>query len=431
MVLINKFKNVLRSDLAKVSLWSGIVTLLRMLINLAISKILAVFVGPSGFAMIGQLQNGLAIFSTVSSGAIGTGVTKYIAEDQKNVSKKGSVIHSAIKITLVSTTITTFCVLIFSKIISFYLFNTDKYQSIVIFFAIGLSFNAFNGLMLAIINGEKRFRIFIIASLAGTVFIFLLTFGLVYFFNLYGALMAFAVGQSFVFFVTLFLVRDSINDWKNLLFHASDESDIYFNLFNYSLMALTSSLVVPFSQILIRNKIVHNLSATDAGIWDGINKVSTTFLGIITISLTTYFLPRISEISDSFVMRKEIIKTISIILPLVVFTSICIYLSREIIIHLLFTPEFLPMKDLFSVQVFGDSIKILSWIFSFILLAKAKVKTFIVSEILFSFFSVVLSFFMIDKYGLIGTTYAYVLNYIIYLCVMLWATKEFFEIHLN
>jgi PST family polysaccharide transporter len=45
-----------------------------------INKILAIYVGPSGYALVGQFQNFIQIITTFGGGAINTGVTKYTAE---------------------------------------------------------------------------------------------------------------------------------------------------------------------------------------------------------------------------------------------------------------------------------------------------------------------------------------------------------------
>lgn len=66
--------------LIKTSLLSGVASLIKIFTLLGINKVLAIYTGPSGYALVGQLQNAVQIFSTFASGAISTGVTKYTAE---------------------------------------------------------------------------------------------------------------------------------------------------------------------------------------------------------------------------------------------------------------------------------------------------------------------------------------------------------------
>ncbi|MDB0055419.1 O-antigen translocase, partial [Bacteroidia bacterium] len=406
-MLIHKLRNLLKSDFFKVSIWSGAAAVVRMGVNLAISKVLAIFVGPSGFALVGQLQNGLAIFRTISTGAISNGVTKYVAENGSDKEQQTTYIKAAIRITSICSVITSVLILVFARSISVYLFQQETYIDIVVFFGLGLSFFAFNGLFLAIVNGKKEFKKFIIASISGAFFTLLLTVLFVYAWGLYGALLAFAIAQSLVFFVTAFMIRANLKRWFSGFFSKAISKEHYTNLLKYALMVLTSALIVPFVQILIRNHIIDQVSLTDAGIWEGMNKISTTYLGLITLSLTTYYLPRISEIKDNLKVKSEVKKTLIAIFPIIVVSTIIIFLLRSFIIKLLFTAEFMPMESLFSVKLVGDIFKILSWVLSFVMLAKAMTKLFIATEIVFSGALYMLSIYLVNSLGLIGSVYAY------------------------
>ena len=44
----------------------------------------------------------------------------------------------------------------------------------------------------------------------------------------------------------------------------------------------------------------------------------------------------------------------------------------------------MPMRDLFAWQMLGDTVKVCSWVFGFVLLGRAMVREFILTEILFS-----------------------------------------------
>ncbi|EMV46749.1 putative membrane protein, partial [Escherichia coli 2875000] len=103
------------------------------------------------------------------------------------------------------------------------------------------------------------------------------------------------------------------------------------------------------------------------------------------------------------------------IIPLVMFFSMGIYLSRDFIISLLFTKEFLGARMLFQVQLIGDILKIASWLYAYVMISKGMTQLFVISEVLFSLLFISFSLVFIRCYGLIGVTYAYCLNYFIYL----------------
>jgi PST family polysaccharide transporter len=98
--------------------------------------------------------------------------------------------------------------------------------------------------------------------------------------------------------------------------------------------------------------------------------------------------------------------------------ALIIYLLRDLIIEILFSSDFLPMGELFAWQLTGDVIKIGSWVLAYVMLGRAMVKVFIITEISFSVIFVLLSWLLIDQFGLVGVAMAYAINYCCYWVVM-------------
>ena len=66
--------------LIKTSLLTAISTIVKILSGFVINKFMAIYVGPSGIAIVGQLQSFMTMITTLSNGAISQGVVKYTAE---------------------------------------------------------------------------------------------------------------------------------------------------------------------------------------------------------------------------------------------------------------------------------------------------------------------------------------------------------------
>ena len=81
------------------------------------------------------------------------------------------------------------------------------------------------------------------------------------------------------------------------------------------------------------------------------------------------------------------------------------------------------MSELFLWQMIGNVIKILGWLFGYILVAKAMVKYTVLTEIIFAISWVSLSVYFINVYGLIGVTYAYVVNNVLHFLTMFYIYK--------
>jgi len=383
-----------------------------------INKVLAIYVGPSGLAVVGQLQNFNSIVMVFANGAISNGVVKYTAEYKEDIGQKSKFFSTAIVITLSCSIIVGVFLNLSASYLSVLILKSDEYSSVFIIFGFTIVLFALNTLLMSILNGQKEIKKYVIVNIISSLFSLGLTSLLIVNFGLIGVLYALVVNQSVIFFVTLaFVLKTS---WFKLeYFKQNVDKKSLIKLGKYSAMALTSALTVPVSHLILLNYIGENLSLDDAGYWQGVWYISTMYLMIITTSLSIYYLPRLSEIKDNRELREEILSGYKIILPVVTVLALGIYLFRELAIEIAFTQKFMPMMDLFKWQLIGDVIKIASWLLGYVILSKAMTRVFIYTEIGFSVLFVMLSIVFIDSFGLIGITYAFSLNYFLYLIMMI------------
>jgi PST family polysaccharide transporter len=409
--------------LIKTSLLNAIAVGVKMLTLLGLNKILAVYVGPAGYAALGQFQNAMQMISTLASGAINTGVTKYTAEFHEDEARQIVVWQTAGTIAIFGSGVLSLFVLAFRVELAQWFLSDRSLANVFVWFAATLILFVFNTLLLAILNGKKDIHRYVMANIAGSLFSLLVTSAMVVQWGLTGALIGFAVYQSLAFFVTLGLcVKTS---WFRLtyLFGRIDKA-IAKSLAKYTAMAMTTAATVPLSNILIRNYLGETLGWEAAGYWEAMWRLSAAYLMLVSTTLSVYYLPRLSELKSGNDIKKEIISCYYKILPLVIIISLSVYLTRNTIIRNLFSAEFMPMSELFLWQLIGDVLKIGSWLIAYVMLSKSMALAYILTEIFFSVSFVVLTVVMIDSYGLIGASFAYAINYLFYLIVVIMIVGE-------
>jgi len=398
--------------LVKTSILTAISTIVRILAGFIINKVLAVYVGPSGLAIFGQFQNFVSIVSNFSNGAISQGIVKYTAE-YKEPNKRAKLFSSGLIISISSSIFISLLLILFHNFWSKLVFGKAVYGSVFIVLGILLPLYSLNMLFLSILNGLKEIKKYILANIFSNISILIFTTILAIKFHTVGALYALVIGQSIIFFITFFLVYKS-NWLKTEFFFKGVDKNTIKNLFKFSLMSITAAIMVPLSHITVRNYIAYKLGWDNAGYWQGIWYISSAYLMVVTTSLSVYYLPRLSEITDKDELKKEIINGYKIIMPIVIILASVIYVFKELIIVILFTERFMPMLELFRWQLIGDVIKIASWLLAYLMWAKAMTKLFIFTEIFFSVLWILLSIAFINIFGLIGVTYAFALGYFLY-----------------
>jgi PST family polysaccharide transporter len=409
--------------LIKTSVLSAIATAITMINSFVVVKIIAVYIGPSGMAFIGQFQNFITVLMSFATGAINGGVVKYTAEYREDEQQKQKLWSTALRVSFIATLLTAGVISSLHHYLSAFFFKSDEFQSIFLIFSATLFLFVLNSLFIAILNGQKEIKKLVTVNIISSFVSLCLTTSFAYRWGLYGALLSYTTGQALVFFVTLVFVFKS--QWfKFKFFTAKLDKNYLKKLSGYTAMALTSALTMPVSQMLIRDYIGQSISWEAAGYWEGVWRISNSYLGLVTTTLGIYYLPRLSEIKENKELRKEIFYGYKVILPIVISSSIAIYYLRDFIILVLFTEKFTPMRDLFLFQIIGNIFKIASWLLGFLMHAKAMAKTFIVTEVIFSLSFLLLSIVCLESYGIVGVTISFAVNYFIYLLVLVFIFRK-------
>ncbi|WP_313483683.1 O-antigen translocase [Acinetobacter variabilis] len=404
-------------NLFRTSVLNGVAVLIKTITMFVLNKILAVYLGPTGYAAIGQFQNFIQMVTTFAGSAINTAVVKYTAEYHEDETKQRAVWKTAGSIVFLFSLVFAILILIFQKQLALYIFQSLKYQTIFIWFAIFLIFFNFNTLFLAILNGKKEILKLVLANIAGSLFALVITGVLAIKLQLYGALIALSIYQSIAFIVTLILCHRA--DWfefSSLL--GKIDLGITKKFASFILMALVSAICVPLSQMLIRAYLTQEFSLAYAGYWEAMIRLSTVYLLLVTTTLGVYYLPRLSELNAIDEIKKEVYLGYKFIFPLAVVGGICVFILRDWIINLLFSPSFAPMQDLFLWQMMGDALKIGSWILAYLMLSKAMTKLYICTEIIFTVSLIALTYICTQVFGFEGVSIAHLINYGLYWIVI-------------
>lgn len=409
--------------LIKTTILNGVATLVRVATFIGLNKVLAVYVGPAGYALIGQFVNLVSVAGSLGGGAVGNGVTKYTAEFHDDETRQIAIWRIAARYLMLVSAMTSLAMWVYSEELSARFLGGTMYRPALVLLAVALPLMAFNSLLLAIMNGRKELRAYITQNISASISGALLSSCLAILFGLQGALAAIALNQAIVVLITLWVVRHA--PWLRLRsFIGSADPRAARAIAGFVLMSLTTACVGPLSQILVRNHMMDNFGDVVAGEWQAVFKISEIYLLVFTTTLNIYYLPRISEIRDRADMWAEIRNVYRLVLPAAALAAGIIYVLREFITVALFTRDFLGMAQLFGWQLAGDVIKMGSWILGFIMVGRAMVRWFIFTEILFSGLWVVLTYLLTEPFGAQAASAAFALNYMLYWAFLIWVIRK-------
>jgi len=412
-------KKITQTDLFKITSLNSFSVVLKIGIGLVTSKILAVFVGPSGMALVGNLRNFTSSIESISTLGFQNGIVKYVAEYKEDKNQFQKIITTVFICLLVLGIVLSAVLYFFASFWNEQIFgNNLNYDIVFKVIALVLPWTAISIFLLSILNGLGKYEKVIWVNIIGNSISLLVSVYMIFHFKTFGALLSLVISPALLVFSTFYFINKEFRFFDEIRFRNFD-FQIIKNLSSYTLMALVSAIFGPLVILAIRNNVIVTLGMDQAGFWETMTRISTYYLMFVSTILSVYFLPKLAIAKNNQETKNVFWSFYKTIFPVFILVLILIYFSRFFIIKLLFTNSFIPVTALFFWQLLGDIFKVASLILGFQFFAKKLTLAFIVSE-LFSlgvlYFS---SHYLILNFGIQGIVMAQALDNFIYLLILI------------
>ena len=390
--------------------YTGTAGVLRLAVGLVSQKVIAVFLGASGLAVLANLRNLIAVLGSFSSVGAQNGIISQTAASESKSAMRA----------LLNTAITLF----FGASILIGVFVFWQHEWLATQLQVDVQFGAliqaaaftipFMGLMLlmeAVLSGKKAFKVVSNVQLLIAATTALLMITLLYFYGLLGALIALLCRPviGFIFYIYhLNKARLTVSFFGGFRFDFSRVKD----LLPYIFMSLLAVGLVHLVEIYLRGLITDKINLHSAGLWTAMNAISSNYFVFISAVFSLYVLPRFSENNPTFHLFNETKSILKTLLPLVTLGMITVYLLRSPITKLLYSIDFISITTLFKWQLAADWFRVIFLVFGYYLVAKKRLIDYVIVE-LFSFSVLIaLSLYWIEPFGIEGVVMANAARYL-------------------
>ena len=415
-------------ELSKVFSLNTLNILSKLISGFILNKVLAIYVGPQGLGLLGNLRNFLNSLKSISTLGFYRGIVKYTAEFNSNKQELPKVLSTSFITSGVMILLVSVILLSAAPYWSNLLFNTYEYSTIFRVLAISFPFYLLNFLCIAILNGKEKYKAYIISNILTNILGLIITLFLVVKFNLNGILYAVIITPSLGLGITFFLYKNQLKELRSISL-GNYNTKTFKNLLEFSLMALVTAILAPVTSIAIRNHIINTESLIEAGYWESINRISNNYLVFISTLINLYFYPKLVRSTN---LKREILSFYKTILPLITIGFVIIYILRGRLTLLLFSEAFLPIEKLYFWQLLGDFFKISSSIMAYQFFAKKMTKDFIITEVISTTILYLSTIYFVNTNGYIGGSMGYFLcQFLYFLLLMAWFRKSIFTKYAN
>ncbi|HGC2885645.1 TPA: O-antigen translocase, partial [Escherichia coli] len=370
----------------------------KMVMGFAISKIVAVYAGTSGVALLGQMQSVILSLNGIINSPVGNGVIKFTSENSHDFEKCSPYWRASILYVMCFSTIIIIVGCFYAQEISLLLFGHSDNYWIVLLMVFVAPITSIGTLINSILNGLESYKQYVYTGIIASVLSGLIMIFVIVNFGIVGALVGASLQYALIGIISFII--NIYQPWLKIGYLIGKIStDVKKNIAEYIFMAIVSAVSLPLGMILIRGFLIEYTGWKNAGEWQAVWKISEAYLSVITMGLSVYYLPRLSSLYDHNSLVREVKSVASIVLPIVSLMAVAVYILRDFSISLLYTEQFREARELFKIQLIGDVIKVISWVYAYPMIAKKSTKLFVFTEIVFTITLVLLSYFFIKKYG--------------------------------
>ncbi|WPN99853.1 oligosaccharide flippase family protein [Pseudomonas sp. MUP55] len=353
----------------------GSQALAKLMFSIVSLKVIAYYAGPSGMAALGQLQAFLQIASAGASSVTSTGVVKLVSEGKVRQEK---VIACSFFLLLVYSAILFLVFSAFVDVISDFFFG-KQWRYALLTLPLAAFFLGVNSLFVSYYNGVQNYRLYFLYSISLSFLTSITTIVITVYFHLEGAIYSVVFAPVIAGGALLFFFRGwgRIKSSSNL----EDFKPIAKTLLQFSLMALVSAVVVYGGQIYLRYFISDNVSVSASGLWYSATRLSDIYIGIASVLFSTILLPRYSSINGED-LTFEVWKVFKVAIAFAFLMVVCVRLLSGIVVGLIYGADFSAAANVLDLYVIGDALKVLTWVFLYVFIAKQKVLFYLVYEVI-------------------------------------------------
>ena len=411
-------------SIVRTGFYTTIATAARLLAGLVVIKLVAWFAGPAGVGKLGQFMSLMSLLAVLAGGGISAGIVKYVAEYRDDKEKLSRLLAAALWYALCASCLMGCAALLFSRQIAVWLLGDQVYENLIRVLAVAQLAIALFNYILAVINGFMDVRRLAFIQVWGSALSIVLVLWLSRWLHLYGALLALVLGQ------VLCLAVGLPAWWRSPYFQRSMlrmhfDREMTLRLAAFSVMTLSSALLPPLINIAVRDHLALQFGWTQVGYWQAVSKVSDAYLLFLTTAINIYYLPKLASTHAHAALVLELRHAYRYLLPAVVALAAVVYVLRGWVTRLLFSADFMSANALYGPQLLGDVIKIASFILSYVMLAKAMTRLFVISECVFAASYLLLVYVFTAHFGLVGAMYAFTFNYLIYLAFNVFVVRRY------
>lgn len=394
----------------------GGVQVFKILISIIRSKFIAVLLGPVGIGIVGLLTSTTGLISGLTNFGLGTSAVKNVAA----ANGTGNLTRIAIIITVlrrwvwITGLLGMIITIVAAPLLSQLTFGNREYTFPFIWISISLLLSQLSSGQLVLLQGMRKLQYLAKANLSGSILGLIITVPLYYMLGIKGIVPAIIVTSVITLVGSWYFARkiviEKVPVSKSMTLSEGKE------MLLMGFMISLSGLIGIGASYIVRIFISKTGGVEQVGLYTAGFAIINTYVGLIFTAMGTDFYPRLSAVSHSNELCKQIINQQAEIAILILAPIIIIFLVFiKWMVIILYSTKFIAVDAMIHWAALGMLLKAASWSIGFILLGKSEFKLFLWSELLANAYLLVFNILGYKYFGLEGMGISFLIGYVLVL----------------
>ena len=379
----------------KIVFGSGGVTACNMLRAFVVNKLLAIFLPPSFFACVGQLQNFMTAGQAMSSLAMQNGWVSLTAQNLDDRKKLAGIWRGGFKLTVFAFIFTAVLAVAFCFLAPLETLvpgiHPRLVQAAILFSLPGILAMNIITITSSVMNGLGEYRRWAIIGIASS----LLQCIWVAFFLYTGRLGVLSIIATQSIVAGIFAAQVARGAGFHFDVIRTSVLDIRSPWFAFAAMGILPMLLNPIVLTAIRSYVGGEFGWDAAGIWQGVWKISDFFASGFSAVLGVVLLPKVSRSLTKLM-----------------------FLCRRLVVALMLSDSYAAVADYMPLQLVGDFFRTGGWALGLVLVAHRETVKFLVAEVLSNVYLLVGTILFSKMFEFNGPMIAYASeNFLYFVCL--------------
>ena len=381
--------------------------------------------GPAGVGIIGLFQSGLQLVQQMTNMGLAQSAVRDVSEangtgDNQRISKTITVVRRLVWITGLLGLI---AVAVLSPLLSKSSFGNYDYTIPFIFLSITLLFDQLSAGQKVVLQGMRRLKDLAKCSAFGATFGLLVSIPLYYWMSVKGIVPTLILTSFCALCLSWFYSRRIKIEPVQVTTKQTFEQGRLMLVMGISMSV--SGILSTGVAFIIRSYIQNVGGVEEVGLYQAGFIIMNTYVGLIMNAISTDYYPRLAAINKDNQKCREAVSQqgeigVMILAPML---TICL-VFMPFVLKILYSDKFLAANEYISWACLGMMLRLASWVISFLFVAKAESKLFMINELSANLYYLAFSLIGYKTMGLTGLGIAFALEYIVYFIQCYLITKK-------